>query len=162
MANDINKVFLIGRLTQDPQLKYTNAGAPVMNFSIAINRRKKVADAWQEEASFFEVQLWGKIAESLEPYLSKGKQVAVTGELRQSRWESDGQKRSKVFIAAETLQMLGDSNGGQQRQSSNGYAPRSNRPKTHSEFTNFQGNSQPPQKRQEPRGPELFEDDIPF
>jgi len=112
MAADLNHVTLIGRLTRDAELKYTSAGFAISNFSIAVNRRRKNGDQWMEEASFFEINLYGKSAESLKQYLVKGKQVAVDGELRQDRWEQDGQPRSKVVIAANNVQLLGGNMSG--------------------------------------------------
>lgn len=109
---DLNNVMLIGRLTRDAELKYTSGGFAISNFSIAVNRRRKNGEQWVEEASFFEINLYGKSAESLKPYLLKGKQVAVHGELRQDRWEQDGQPRSKVVIAASNVQLLGGNSGG--------------------------------------------------
>lgn len=112
MAADINHIVIIGRLTRDADLKYTSGGFAVSNFSIAVNRRRKNGDQWIEEASFFEINLYGKSAESLKPYLVKGKQVAIDGELRQDRWEQDGQPRSKVVIVANNVQLLGGNAGG--------------------------------------------------
>ncbi len=123
MAADMNHVILIGRLTRDADLKYTSAGFAISNFSIAVNRRRKNGDQWIDEASFFEINLYGKSAESLKPYLVKGKQVAVDGELRQDRWEQDGQPRSKVVIAANNVQLLGGNTGGNNGQSTGGYNP---------------------------------------
>ena len=108
MASDINHVILLGRLTRDIELRYTNGGSCVGRFSLAVNRNKRSADGqWEEETGFFDVVLWGKQAESLSTYLRKGKQIAVEGSLRQDRWEQDGQKRSRVEIAANTVQLLG-------------------------------------------------------
>lgn len=104
---DLNNVNLIGRLTRDAELKYTNSGMAVCKLSIAVNRSKKNGDAWEDEANFFDATLWGKIAESLSQYLVKGKQIAVHGELRQERWEQDGQNRSKVGININNIQLLG-------------------------------------------------------
>lgn len=104
---DVNNAILIGRLTRDAELKYTTAGQSVCKFSIAVNRRKKDGDNWVEEANFFDVVLWGKTGEAIGKYLTKGKQVAVEGELRQDRWEQDGKKRSKVEIMAGNVQLLG-------------------------------------------------------
>ncbi len=114
---DINHVVLVGRLTRDAELRYTASGIPVCNFAIAVNRRRKTGDEWTEEASFFDVVLWGRQGESLNQYLVKGKQVAVDGELRQNRWEQDGQPRSRVEVVANTIQLLGtgQGTGGQQR-----------------------------------------------
>lgn len=104
---DINHVVLVGRLTRDAELKYINTGTAVSKFSIALNKRKKVNDQWTEEAHFFNVVVWGKVAEALDPYLKKGKQVGIDGELRQSRWEQDGQPRSRIEIVANNIQLLG-------------------------------------------------------
>ena len=113
---DVNHVIIIGRLTRDAELKYTSGGMAIGSFSIAVNRRTKKGDQWVEEASFFDVSLFGKSAEGLAQYLTKGKQVAVEGELRQDRWQQDGQNRSKVTIAASNVQLLGGEKkaGGQQ------------------------------------------------
>jgi single-strand DNA-binding protein len=109
---DVNHVVLVGRLTRDAELKYTPSGFPISTFSLALNRKKKNGDQWVEEAHYFDVELFGKSAESLKTYLVKGKQIAVEGELRQDRWEQDGQKRSKVKIAASNVQLLGGGPGG--------------------------------------------------
>jgi single-strand DNA-binding protein len=109
---DINQVVLVGRLTRDAELKYTNTGTAVCKMSIAVNRRRKSNDQWIDEASFFDIVLWGKMGEALSQYLVKGKQVGVVGELRQNKWEQDGQPRSKVEVVASTLQLLGGRSGG--------------------------------------------------
>ena len=108
---DVNHVVLVGRLTRDAELKYTPSGYPISTFSLAINRRKKSGDTWVDEANFFDVDLFGKSAESLKTYLVKGKQIAVDGELRQDRWEKDGQKHSRVIISANNVQLLGGGSG---------------------------------------------------
>lgn len=95
---DVNHVVLVGRLTRDAELKYTSAGGALCRFSVAINRRRKSGDDWVEEVNFFDIVLWGRQGEVISQYLIKGKQVAVEGELRQSRWEQEGQSRSKVEI----------------------------------------------------------------
>jgi single-strand DNA-binding protein len=107
MANDINSVTIVGRITRDPELTYTGGGMAICKISIAVNRSKKQNDQWVEEASFFDVTLFGKRAESLQQYLTKGTQIAVQGSLKQDRWEQDGQKRSKVQIIADNIQLLG-------------------------------------------------------
>jgi single-strand DNA-binding protein len=106
---DINRVFLVGRLTRDAELRFTTAGTPVGKFSIAVNRSKKAGDQWEEEVHYFDIVLWGKTAEALSKYLVKGKQVAIDGELRQNRWEQDGQSRSRIEIHAANIQLLGGS-----------------------------------------------------
>lgn len=103
---DLNHVVVIGRLTRDAEL--VNVGQTVKaDVSIATNRSKKQGDQWVVETSFFDFTLWGKTAENLRQYLTKGKQVAVEGHLRQERWEKDGQKFSKVSIIADNVQLLG-------------------------------------------------------
>jgi len=109
---DLNHVVLIGRLTRDAEIKYTAGGQAVCKFSIAVNRRKKVGDQWEDEANFFDIVLWGKQGESLQSYLVKGKMVGIDGELRQDRWQQDGQNRSKVEIIANYLQLLGGGQSG--------------------------------------------------
>lgn len=104
---DINRVSLIGRLTRDAELKYTQGGLAISNFAIAVNRRSKSGDEWVEVVSYFDINLYGKPAESLKQYLTKGKQIAVDGELRQDRWEKDGQNHSRVVIVANNVQLLG-------------------------------------------------------
>ncbi len=104
---DLNHVTIIGRLTRDAEFKYITSGNAVCKFSVAVNYGRKNGDQWVEEANFFDVVLWGKPAETLNQYLLKGKQVAVDGELRQNRWEQDGQSRSKVEIVARNIQLLG-------------------------------------------------------
>ena len=97
--SDINCVTLTGRLTRDAELKYTQNGGAIVRFSMAVNRSKRNADgSWAEEASYFDCVYFGKGAESVNSYLSRGRQVAVSGELRQSRWEQDGQTRSRVEV----------------------------------------------------------------
>lgn len=110
--SDVNFTIQIGRLTRDAELKYTSAGMAVTKFAIAVNRRVKQGESWAEEANFFNVVLWGRLGESLNQFLVKGKQVAVNGELRQNRWTSDdGTNHSTVEIVADGVQLLG---GGQQ------------------------------------------------
>jgi single-strand DNA-binding protein len=136
MATDINHVVIVGRLTRDAELKFTNNGTPVCKFSIANNQRRKKEDQWVDEAHFFDVALWGKQAESLNPYLKKGKQICMEGQLRQDRWEQNGQARSRVEINASNVQLLGG-------------APRG-------------GEKTEVPDSPEPAAGDKFEDDIPF
>ena len=110
MAKDINHVVLIGRLTRDVggvDFAYTAGGVACANASIAVNRSRKQGDQWVDEVSFFDVTIWGKTAENLRPYLTKGKLIGVDGFLRQDRWEKDGQRFSKIRIVVENVQLLG-------------------------------------------------------
>ncbi|MDR2700929.1 MAG: single-stranded DNA-binding protein [Spirochaetaceae bacterium] len=151
---DLNHVMLIGRLTRDAELKYTAAGQAVCKFSIAVNRRKKSGDQWVDEPNFFDIVLWGRQGETLNQYLVKGKLVGVDGELRQDRWEQDGQNRSRVEIVAANLQLLGGGPNGSGgfSASGNGYAvgPSGSRQET------------PPPSGGSGAGDDGFADDIPF
>jgi single-strand DNA-binding protein len=109
---DLNHVTIIGRLTRDAELKYISSGQAVCKFSIASNYRKKDGDQWKDEANFFDVVLWGRQGETLNQYLVKGKMVGIEGELRQDRWQQDGQNRSKVEIVANNIQLLSSSGTG--------------------------------------------------
>ena len=104
MAEDFNNVSAIGRITRTPELKAIGgSGISLCQFSIAVNDRKREDG---EYCNFFDCNLWGKTAEALHPYLTQGQQIAITGSLKQSRWEKDGQKRSKVEINVFKLQFL--------------------------------------------------------
>lgn len=117
MANmDINHVVEIGRLTRDAEVTYTPGGMPVAKFSIAVNRRVKKGQEYVDEANYFDVSVFGKQAENLKQYLTKGKQVCVDGYLKQDRWQDQatGQNRSAVKIVANDTQLLGGKDGGSQ------------------------------------------------
>lgn len=104
---DINRTVIIGRLTRDAEVTYTPGGTAIAKMSIAVNRSVKGPDGkWMDEANYFDVQVFGKQAEALKPYLLKGKQIGVDGYLKQDRWEKDGQKFSKVTINANDIELL--------------------------------------------------------
>jgi single-strand DNA-binding protein len=107
---DINNVVLIGRLTRDAEVKKTAAGKSVARLALAVNRRVKRGDEWKDEANYFDLVLWGN--EGIHKYLVKGKQIGISGELCQNRWEKDGQKHSRVEISVLNIQLLG---GGENR-----------------------------------------------
>ena len=114
---DINHIVVIGRLTRDISERdfgYTAGGTARLNLSIAVNRSEKRNGAWQDKVSYFDATVWGKTAENIKPYMHKGKQIAVDGYLDQQRWEKDGQKFSKVVIIADSVQLLGGNDNGQQ------------------------------------------------
>ncbi|MDH5656133.1 MAG: single-stranded DNA-binding protein [Spirochaetia bacterium] len=113
MANDLNQVMLIGRLTRDPELKQVGSGTSLCRFSIANNRNYTQNGERKEEVSFFNCVAWGKQAEIITRYCSKGKQVAIEGRLKQNTWEDkDGKKQSTVDVVVNQLQMLGPSSEG--------------------------------------------------
>lgn len=118
-SNDINRLVVIGRLTADAKLEYTPGGMAIASFSIAVNRNTKKGDQWVDEANFFDVKAFGKQAENLKPYLTKGKQIGIDGYIKQDRWQDKetGQNRSKVVVMVNDMQLLGGKNdGGSQNQ----------------------------------------------
>lgn len=108
MAN-LNKVLLLGRLTKDPELRFTPQGTPVCDVTLAINRVIRAPDGTQrEETAFVDVTVWGRQAETSAEYLKKGREAFVEGRLTLDRWETpDGQKRSRLKVTAERVQFLG-------------------------------------------------------
>lgn len=116
MAN-INTSVLVGNLTKDLDLSYTAGGMAVGKFTLAVNRDIKKDGQWIKEADFFECVAFGKQPENLKPYMTKGKQVAIEGYLKQDRWQDQqsGQNRSKVTIVANNIQLLGGKDNNQQQ-----------------------------------------------
>lgn len=148
---DLNHLVLIGRLTQDlgddeRSFGYVGNGQARANVSIAVNRSKKSGDEYIDEVSYFNITIWGKTAENLKPYLTKGKQICVEGHLKQDRWEKDGKKESRINIIADQVQLL----GGKSENNGSSGAPRF-------EPANNTANSQPVQNNGEG-----FPEDIPF
>lgn len=112
----VNKVFLLGRLGRDAEVKVTASGQSVGSFSMATSERwKDRSGQWQERTEWHRVVLWGKAAESLQPYLVKGKEIHVEGRLQTRSWEKDGQKHYSTEVVADRVTLLGGGNGGQQR-----------------------------------------------
>lgn len=126
MSVDINKVFVAGNLTRDPELKYAPSGTAICKLGLAVNRRYKTGQGEQrEETSFFDVTVFGRSAETVDQYMEKGRAVLVEGRLKQDRWESqEGQRRSKVEIIADRVHFLGGggqrNDGGQRRRRDQG------------------------------------------
>jgi len=108
---NVNRVIIAGRLTRDPETRFTPAGVAVTGFSIAVNRRYKSNNEFKEEVSFFDISVFGKQGENCAEYLSKGRTVLVEGRLRQRTWDSDGVKKSRVEIVADSVQFLGSPRG---------------------------------------------------
>jgi single-strand DNA-binding protein len=102
-----NRVILVGKLTRDPELRYIPSGTAVSEIGLAVNDRVKKNDQWVDETTFVDVTLWGRTAEVANEYLSKGSSVLIEGRLKLDSWEKDGQKRSKLRVVAEKMQMLG-------------------------------------------------------
>jgi single-strand DNA-binding protein len=113
MAGSLNVVVLVGNLTRDPELRYTPAGTAVAKFGLAVSNRRKVGEEWKDEPCFVDVSVFGRMAETSSEYLSKGRQCAVEGRLSYSKWEKDGQTRSKLEVIANNIQFLGQGQGQQ-------------------------------------------------
>lgn len=107
-----NRVILVGNLTRDPELRYTPSGTAVSEIGLAVNDRVKRNDQWVDEPTFVDVTLWDRTAEVANEYLSKGSPVLIEGRLKLDTWEKDGQKRSKLRVVANKMQMLSGGGGG--------------------------------------------------
>jgi len=114
MAN-LNKVFLIGNLTRDPELRYIPSGSAVTTFTVAVNRVYTQQGEKKEEVSYIKVVVWAKMAETCGEYLSKGSPVFVEGRIQSRSWETpQGEKRSAVEVIAERVQFLGKTKSSKQ------------------------------------------------
>lgn len=112
----LNKVFIMGNLTRDPELKYTPNGQAVASFGIATNRRWNTPEGERrEEAEFHNIVVWGKSAETINQYIKKGNPLFIEGRLKTQSWEGpDGVKRQRTEVIVESFQFLGGGGGGQQ------------------------------------------------
>lgn len=113
-----NRVILLGNLVRDIELRYTNSRMAVCQNAIAVNdRRKNASGEWIDETSFVDVTFFGRTAEVVSEYLSKGSPIFVEGRLKQDTWEKDGQKRSKLYVIVDRMQLLGGRNDGKNGES---------------------------------------------
>lgn len=101
-----NRIILIGRLTRDPEVRYTPSGLPIASFSLAVNTRSKQGDEYKDEVLFIDCVVFGKQAESCGQYLNKGNLTLVEGRLRERKWEYEGQKKSKMEVIATNVRFL--------------------------------------------------------
>lgn len=106
--SNLNQFAISGNLTRDPELRHTNSGHAICQLGVAVNRSRKDDSAesgWVDEASYFDVKVWGGRGEAAARKLSKGSFVTVAGRLEQERWETeDGSKRSKVVLIAHIIE----------------------------------------------------------
>ena len=155
-----NKVMLMGNLTRDPEIKYTPKGTAIADIGLAVNRNYTTdSGEKREEVTFIDVTLWGRVAEIVGEYCKKGRPLFVEGRLQLDTWDdkATGQKRSKLKVVGENIQLLGSREGGAggggggEHSESRPSAPASARPRP----------TAPPPK---PADPDLDgpEDDIPF
>ncbi|MEC8933932.1 MAG: single-stranded DNA-binding protein [Planctomycetota bacterium] len=138
-----NKVFLMGNLTRDPELRYTPKGTAVTDVGMAVNRVFNSGDGQrQEETTFVDVTFWGRTAETVCKFLSKGRPLFVEGRLKFDSWEKDGQKRSKLSVNGENFQFIDSrKDSGDSPDGGGGYNSKAEAPQApHSEYE-FQGES---------------------
>lgn len=103
----LNTVVIIGRVTLDPDLRYTPRNTPVLTFRIAVNRRFKTEEDWKDETHYFTVTAWAQLAERLADRLKKGSPVAIQGELRSRSWKTQtGERRAAVEILARSVALM--------------------------------------------------------
>ncbi len=122
----VNKVIILGRLGQDPEIKYTPSGAAVCNFSLATSEtwNDKNSGQKQERTEWHRIVVWGKLAELCNQYLSKGRQAFVEGKLQTRAWDDkNGQKRYTTEINATTVQFIGGASTGASNNDYNQSAP---------------------------------------
>tara|TARA_E500000318_G_scaffold5598_2_gene5765 strand:- start:77697 stop:78164 length:468 start_codon:yes stop_codon:yes gene_type:complete len=115
MAGSFNKVMLMGNLTRDVEIRHTGSNTAVGNFGIAVNRRYKTQSGEQrEEVTFVDCEAWGRTAEVMSQYLSKGRSVFIEGRLKLDQWEdkNGGGKRSKLSVVVENFQFVDSGQGG--------------------------------------------------
>jgi single-strand DNA-binding protein len=192
MAN-LNKVMLIGNLTADPEVRQTPRGNSLTELRLAVNRVSSGPNEGErrEETTFLDVTCWGRTGEVAAQYLSKGRPVFIEGRLQMDTWEDKqtGQRRSRIRIIAENLQLLGGRDGAQQgggnygngggyqqrnnygnnggyQQGGNGYGNGGYRQGGGNGYNNGggyqQNNYQQPAPQQQPPMPQEEDDDIPF
>lgn len=157
MAN-LNRVFLMGNLTRDPEVRYTPKGTAVAELGLAINRIYTADNnEKREETTFVDVTLWGRTAEIAGEYLKKGRPVFIEGRLQLDSWDDKqtGQKRSKLKVVGEAMQLMGGRGEGGGSGGGGGGGEHSSAPP--------RSQSAPP-KQKPPADPDLEpeEDDIPF
>jgi|SRR5688572_30747882 len=156
-----NRVILVGNLTRDPEVKYTTGGTAVAEIGMAVSRQwfDQKSNEKKEETTFVDVTLWGRQAEVAGEYLSKGRPVLIEGRLQLDTWEDkqSGQKRSKLRVVGEQMQMLGSrgdgggpaAGGGGGGQRAQGGSPRGG------------GQRQAPARQQDSTPADSFYDDMP-
>ena len=150
----LNKVFLIGNLTRDPELRYTPQGTAVASFGLASNRRWKSSDGQdKEETLFVDVTAFGRQAEIISEYMSKGRSIFVEGRLKLDQWQDkeSGAKRSKLTVTVESFQFLGPGPGASGASGESGEGRRQPRAKP-----------EPRQETNEDAGAAPADNDIPF
>lgn len=151
----INKVMITGNLTRDPELRQTPAGTQVLNFGVAVNDRRKNQQTgeWEDYPNFVDCVVFGNRAEPLSRFLAKGAKVAVDGRLRYSAWEKDGQRRSKLEVVVDDVDLMSSRAAAQQPVQGASQAYAASAP---------QGRPQPARAAQTPPPVDVYDSEIPF
>lgn len=163
----INRVNLSGNVGRDPELKSTQAGTSILSFSLAVNERVKKGDEWTDYTNWVDVVVFGRRADSLGKILTKGMKVALDGRLRYSAWERDGQKRSKLEVIAEDIDIMQRRDGAhaqqQGYQQQQGYGqPQQYAQQGYQGGYQQQGYQQPQQGYQGGYQDQLYDEEAPF
>lgn len=118
----INKVVITGNLTRDAEVRTTSGGTTVSNIGVAVNDRVRNSSTgeWEDYANFINCVIFGKRAEGISPYLKKGMKVAIEGRLRYSAWETEGQKRNKIEVIVDEIELMSSRQGGSGTQATPG------------------------------------------
>jgi len=143
-------ITIVGRLTKDAELRYLQSGDPILGFSVATDRGVKKGGEWVKEPSYWTCSLWGKRGESLAQYMTKGTQVAVSGEAYSDNWEKDNVKHTKVKINVHEVQLLGKKDTSTKQESPKGDIGYGTEPASKTHATVPSSDS------------DMFTDDIPF
>lgn len=107
MSSNINRASISGNLTRDSELRSANNGTAILNFSVAVNDRRKVGEEWQDVPNYIDCVVFGPRAVSLHNLLKKGAKVAIDGKLRWSSWETkEGSKRSKLEVVVDEMELM--------------------------------------------------------
>lgn len=160
MAN-FNKVYLIGNLTRDPELRVTPKGTAICQFGLAVNRQyKDESGALKDDTTFVDIEAWGKQGETISKYCTKGKPLFVEGRLKFDQWEdkTSGQKRSKLKVVLEGFQFLGSAN----REGASPGAPAGQHPDGPDERPSPERHSPPPRRGSQLPAAENLDEDVPF
>lgn len=163
---ELNKVFLVGNLTRDPELKYLPSGTAIADLRLAINRRlfDRNSGEKKEETMFIDVTAWEKTAEFCKNYLQKGRAIFVEGRLRQESWEDkqSGQTRSKISVVAERIQFADSKFQGGDAPASDGMGGGASEPAANRYPERSAAPAPAPPSGGAPKGGANTEDDLPF
>jgi single-strand DNA-binding protein len=165
--SNINRVIISGRLTRDPEVRSTAGGTTVMGLGVAVNdrRRNQQTGQWEDYTNYIDCTMFGSRAESLSHILTKGMLVCIEGRLRWSQWERDGQKRSKIEVIVDEVEMPSRPQGGQDAGQSYGAAPSYGASQSYGQPQNYgYGSPAPSYGAPAPQPPmdQIYDEEIPF